>query len=108
MRSRTSHTISGREVHEWALNWLLAADLLKDHGWLCTAGVVWSVVLRAAARLISVSAAGVDLFDGPSGQAVFDASADGLPTTRNVLERRLNESLTGDLTRAVRGRAQNV
>jgi len=41
MRSRKSHTISSREVHEWALNWLLAADLLKDHGWLC------SMILRA-------------------------------------------------------------
>jgi hypothetical protein len=108
MRSRTSHTISSREVHEWALKWLLAADLLKDHGWLCTASVVWSIVLRAAARMVSVYAACRDLSEGPSGQAVFDALSDGLPKTRQVLERRLNESLTGHLMRAMRRRAWKV
>ena len=78
MRSRTSHTISSVEVHEWALKWLLAAGLLKDHGWLCTATVVWSVVLRAAARMISPFAACRDLSDGPCGQSVFDALTSGL------------------------------
>lgn len=102
MRSRKSHTISSREVHEWALQWLLAADLLKDHGWLCTAAVVWSVVLRAAARMVSTYAACRDLSDGPSGQAVFDALSDGLPKTLAVLERRLNAALTDHLPRRLR------
>ena len=75
MRSRTSHTITSVEVHEWALKWLLAAGLLKDHGWLCTATVVWSVVLRAAARMTSPFAACRDLSDGPCGQSVFDDPA---------------------------------
>ena len=108
MRSRTSHTISSVEVHTWAVNWLLAADLLKDHGWLCTAKVVWSILLRAAARMTSPHAACADLSEGPSGQAVFDALNAGLPKTLKVLERRLNESLTGHLPRAMRRRSWDV
>ena len=108
MRSRTSHSISSQQVHQWALNWLLAADLLKDHGWLCTASVVWSVLLRAAARMISPFAACSDLAHGPSGQAVFNALTEGLPKTLKVLERRLNESLTGHLSRGMRRRSWEV
>ena len=108
MRSRTSHTISCREVHEWALNWLLASKLLKDHGWLCTATVVWSVVLRAAARMASIFAACRDLADAPSDQALFNALHDGLPKTLKVLERRLNEALTSHLTRTMRRRSWDV
>lgn len=108
MRSRKSHTISSGEVHQWALNWLLASRLLKDHGWLCTATVVWSIVLRSAARMISLYAACRDLSDGPSDQAVFAALRDGLPKTLRVLERRLNESLTGQLSRTMRRRAWEV
>src|SRR5262245_31866537 len=105
MRSRTSHTISSREVHAWAVEWLLAANLLKDHGWLCTAGVVWSLVLRAAARMTSIYAACRDLAEAPSDQALFAALRDGLPKTLRALERRLNESLTGHLSRGMRRRA---
>ena len=108
MRSRTSHTISCREVHEWALNWLLASKLLKDHGWLCTATVVWSVVLRAAARMTSIFAACRDLAKAPSDQALFNALHDGLPKTLKVLERRLNEALTSHLTRTMRRRSWDV
>ena len=108
MRSRTSHTISSREVHEWALNWLLASKLLKDHGWLCTATVVWSVVLRAAARMTSIFAACRDLTDAPSDAALFNALHDGLPKTLKVLERRLNEALTSHLTRTMRRRSWDV
>jgi hypothetical protein len=108
MRSRTSHSISSGEVHQWALEWLLQARLLKDHGWLCTAPVVWSIVLRAAARMTSVFAACRDLADGPSDHAVFSALAEGLPKTLPVLERRLNEALTGRLPRRLRRRAWEV
>jgi len=90
------------------LKWWLAAGLLKDHGWLCTATVVWSVVLRAAARMISPFAACRDLSDGPCGQSVFDALTSGLPKTLKVLERRLNESLTGHLSRGRRRRLWKV
>ena len=108
MRSKDSHSISSREVHGWTLNWLLQAKLLKDHGWLCTAAVVLNIVLRAAARSISVSAACRDLSDGPSDQAVMDALSDGLPKTLPVLERRLNEALLYDLPRRVLRRPWKV
>jgi len=104
MRSRMSHTISSREVHGWALQWLVQAKLLKDHGWLCTAVVVWNLVLRAAARSISIPAACRDLSGSPSDQAIMNALTDGLPKTLPVLERRLNEALTWALPRRLRRR----
>jgi len=108
MRSRMSHTITASEVHGRALEWLLQAKLLKDHGWLCTAKVTWCIVLRAAARMVSIYTACRDLADAPSDQAVFDALSDGLPKTLSVLERRLNEALTGYLPRRLRRRAWRV
>jgi hypothetical protein len=94
MRSRMHSMVSCSEVHQWALLWLIKAELLKDHGRLCTATVVWSIVLRAAARLTSIFAACRDLANAPSQQAVFDALVDGLPRTLPVLEKRLNWALT--------------
>jgi DDE family transposase len=105
MRSRTNPTLSSREVYQWAVEWLVQARLIADHGWLCTAAVVWSVVLRAAARMTSIYAACRDMADAPSNQALLNALNDGLPKTLTVLERRLNESLTGCLSRTMRRRA---
>lgn len=108
MRSRTNCNVTSREVHAWTLEWLVQAKLLKDHGWLCTAVVVLNIVLRAAARSISISAACRDLSDGPSDQAVMTALEEGLPRTLPVLERRLNEALTGPLPRRIRRRGREV
>ena len=94
MRSGTNCTIASGNVYSWALECLLQAKLVKDHGWKCTAAAVLGIVLRAAARSISVSAACRDLAKGPSDQAVMTALEDGLPKTLSVLERRLNEALT--------------
>jgi len=108
MRSRKSYSVNSGEVHSWALSWLLQAKLLKDHGWKCTAALVFNIVLRAAARCISVSAACRDLSDGPSDQAVMTALEEGLPKTLSVLERRLNEALTCELPRRMRRRQWRV
>lgn len=108
MRSTGSHIISSGQVHQWTLNWLVQAKLLKDHGWRCTQAVVLNIVLRAAARCISVSAACRDLSEGPSDQAVMTALEEGLPKTLPVLERRLNEALTWDLPRSLRRRKWEV
>jgi hypothetical protein len=110
MRSRKSYTIgvSSSEVHSWTLNCLLQAKLVKDHGWLCTATVVLNIVLRAAARSISVSAACCDLAKGPSDQAVMTALEECLPKTLPVLERHLNDALTGKLSRRMRRHAWQV
>jgi len=107
MRSRTNCNIpiTSGQVHSWALEWLTKAKLLKDHGWKCTVAIVLGIVLRAAARCLSISAACRDLAKAPSDQAVMTALAEGLPKTLRVLERRLNDALTGPLPRRMRGRA---
>ena len=108
MRSRTNCTITSGEVYSWSQKQLLQAKLARDHGWLCTAAVVVAIVLRAAARSISVHAACRDLAKGPCGEAVMTALEDGLPKTLSVLERRLNDALTGPLPRRMRRRAWQV
>ena len=108
MRSGMNYTITSGQVYSWTLTSLLQAKLVKDHGWLCTAQVVLGIVLRAAARLISVSAACRDLARGPSDQAVMDALEEGLPKTLPVLERRLNEALTDPLPRRMTRRSWEV
>ncbi len=108
MRSRMNDTITSGQVYSWTLEFLLRARLVKDHGWRCTAPVVLSIVLRAAARGISVFAACRDLVGGPCAQAVMDALSDGLPKTLPVLERRLNEALTDPLPRRMRRRSWEV
>jgi hypothetical protein len=52
--------------------------------------------------MISIFAACRDLADAPSDQAIFNALSDGLPKTLRVLERRLNEALTGHLPSRLR------
>ena len=69
MRSRMNYTVTSSEVYSWTLRSLLQAKLVKDHGWQCTAQVMLGIVLRAAARSISVFAACRDLARGPCGQA---------------------------------------
>jgi hypothetical protein len=105
-------TISANEVHQWSLQWLMHAELLKRRSTqavrVCTATVIWSVMLRAAARLTSVYAACLDLAEAPSQQAVFDALEAGLPRTLTVLERRLNETLTHAMPRRLRRPSWNV
>jgi hypothetical protein len=108
MRSVTNCIITSGEVYSWCRNCLLQAKLVKDHGRLCTAAVVLGIVLRAAARSISVSAACCDLGRGPSERAVLTALGDGLPKTLVVLERRLGEALVGYLPRRVCRRAREV
>lgn len=105
MRSRMNYTTTSCQVYSWVLTSLLQVKLVQDHGWLCTARVVLSIVLRAAARSISVSAACRDLAHGPSDQAVMTALEEGLPRTLPVLERRLNEALTDPLPRRMRRRS---
>ena len=108
MRSGTNCTITSGEVYSWTQKHLLEAKLVKDHGWLCTAAVVLAIVLRAASRSISVSAACRDLAKAPSDWAMMTALEEGLPKTLPVLERRLHEALTGPLPRRMRRRAWHV
>lgn len=109
MRSRMNSTVSANRLHQWALQWLVQAELLKlPRARSCTTDVVWSILLRAAARAISVFAACADLGRAPSSQAIYDALEAGLPKTLPVLERRLNEALTGALPRRLLRRSWRV
>ena len=108
MRSGTNCTITSGEVFAEVQECLLRAKLVKDHGWLCTAAVVLGIVLRAAGRSISVTAACRDMAHAPSDQAILTALEEGLPKTLAVLERRLNECLTGPLPSRMRRRAWPV
>src|SRR5262249_8182526 len=108
MRPRQEARLSGTQIHRWALQWLLEARLLRDHGPLCTAMAVCNVLLHAAARLVSLSVACRDLSAAPSAQAVFRALQGGLPRTLPVLEGRLNDALLGVGLRRLRRRAWPV
>jgi hypothetical protein len=100
--------LSCSQIHRWALQWLLDARLLRDHGPLCTAVAVCNVLLHAAARLTSLLAACRDLSATPSPQAVFRALQGGLPRTLAVLEGRLNDAPLGVGARRLRRRAWPV
>jgi hypothetical protein len=78
---------------------------LKDHGPKCRAGVLWTVLLYAAARITSLAAACAALRDAPSDSAAHDALLAGLPAFAE-LQRRLNRALQGDLPKALRRRRQ--
>lgn len=104
MRSRTSSTINCGQLHQWMVEWVLRAKIVKDHGWLCTASMLASILLRAAARSISISAACRDLSDGPSDSAALLALEEVIPKTLKVLERRLNDALTCELPRSTKRR----
>ena len=108
MRSKANCIITCGQVYSWTLKSLLQARLVKDHGWKCTAVVVLSIVIRAATRMISVSAACRDLVSGPSDQAVMTALEDGLPKTLLVLEERLNDALAAPLPSRMRRRAWEI
>jgi hypothetical protein len=110
MRSPLHSTVSATEVHQWALSWLLQADLLlhRSRRHRCTPLVLFSVLLHAAARLTSVFAVCRDLAHAPSAQAVFDALTAGLPRTLPSLDNRLNRALLPHWPRALRRRRWQV
>jgi hypothetical protein len=108
MRPFPEARLSGTQIHRWALQWLLEARLLRDHGPLCTAVAVCNILLHAASRLASLLAACRDLSLAPSPQAVFRALRHGLPRTLAVLEGRLNDALLGVGLRRLRRRAWPV
>jgi hypothetical protein len=108
MRSRKDYKLRSGEVHQWALSRLFEAKLTKDHGWFCSAVMVLNIVLRAAARSFSISAACRDLSKAPTGEAVMTAIEEGLPKTRLVLENRINQALIGAWPKSLKRRAWRV
>lgn len=108
MRSNKGCSVSGPEVHQWALFWLAEALKMKDRGRKCTVQVVLGVVLRASARSISVYAACRDLSGAPSDRALLGALEMGLPKTLAVLERRLGDALTAPIPKRMKRRFWQV
>jgi hypothetical protein len=78
---------------------------LRGSGPLCTAGMLWAVLLYAASRLTSIAAACASLRDAPSDTAFHDALLATLPQAQE-LQRRLNRALQGDLPHALHRRRQ--
>jgi len=108
MRSRMNSSVSSGEVHQWALQRLVEAKLLKERGRGCETATVWSIVLRAAARMISIFAACRDLAKAPCSQTVFNGLTGRLPRTLAVLEKRLNWALLNDWPSRLRRRCWQV
>src|SRR5438045_2122328 len=103
---RTNHfTITPSSVQAHAQFVLQTHVRLQDHGPKCTAGVLWTVLLYAAARIASLAAACAALRDAPSDSAAHDALLAGLPALAE-LQRRLNRALQGDLPKTLRRRPQ--
>jgi hypothetical protein len=78
---------------------------LQDHGPKCRSGILWAILLYAAARIVSLAAACASLRNAPSDTAVHDALLAGLPEFAE-LQRRLNRALQGDLPNALRRKRQ--
>jgi len=90
MRLGTNSTTTSGRLHRRAAGWLLEAKLTKDHGWKCTAAVVFSsLALRAAARFVSIPAACRDLAKAPSHRAVITSLKTCPPRTLAASERQL-------------------
>ena len=99
------YTITPRDIHQHAAELCQKHLGFQDHGPVCTALHVLTVLFYAAARLISRAAACASLRDAPSDSAMHAALMATLPETHE-LQRRLNRALQGDLPKALRRRRQ--
>ena len=99
MRSRKNNkkrrVLASRDVHKFTEECLQQHVPLHDSGPKCTAGVLWNVLLWAAARMASIAAVCRRWQDGLSDQAVYDALADQLPKRPRILEKKLNAAASG-------------
>src|SRR5437588_4391294 len=101
------YTITPRDVHHHAAQLCQRHLRFHDHGPICTALNLLTVLFYAAARLISRAAACAALRDAPSDSALHTALMATLPEIPE-LQRRLNRALQGDLPKALRRRRQPV
>jgi Transposase DDE domain len=108
MRSRKSLTLTDRKVQALTESWLAESLDLSGAGWKCTAGVLWQVVLLAAARMTSLFAACKDLTKAPSDEAVRKTLRKRLPKRFRTLEQKLEQALCGHLPKCLFTRAWRV
>jgi putative transposase len=99
------YTITPRDIHHHTAELCQKHLCFKDHGPVCTALQVLTVLFYAAARLISRAAACAALRDAPSDSAMYAALMATLPEIHE-LQRRLNRALQGDLPKALRRKRQ--
>jgi hypothetical protein len=93
-------SVSATQVQERAGGLLAAALELQPHGYKCSVSTILLVLFLAAARVSSIHDACARLERAPTGQAVFDALADWLPSMRE-LEERLNRALARQLPKGL-------
>jgi putative transposase len=97
------YTIAPRDIHRHAARLCQRYLRFQDHGPVCTALNLLTVLFYAAARVISRAAACAALRDAPSDSALHAALMATLPDIA-ALQRRLNRALQGDLPKALRRR----
>jgi hypothetical protein len=98
-------TITRQQVHRIAAEHLQTHLKFQDYKRKTSAHLLWSILLAAAARFTSVSAACGRLRDVPSDETVRQALLATLPAYAE-LQRRLNAALAGHLPKALRKRRQ--
>jgi Transposase DDE domain len=99
------YPITPRDIHHHAAQLCQRHLRLRDHGPMCTALNLLTVLFYAAARLFSRAAACAALRDAPSDSATHAALMATLPEIPE-LQRRLNRALQGDLPKPLRRRRQ--
>lgn len=99
------YTLTREDVHAIALRQLHGHLKVRDFSPRCTAAMLLSAVVAAAAGLTSVIAVARRLLGLPSGETLRKALLANLPG-RAELERRLNRALVAALPRGVTGRRQ--
>ena len=108
MRPKASLYLSAKGVQGLAQSWLAEAVPLADHGWKCTANVVWQVVLMAAACVTSLAAVCGRLKSAPCDEAVRKALRACLPKDMAKLEADLQKSLSKGLDRSFFRKSWNI
>jgi hypothetical protein len=104
MRCR-QYTLTSREVHQCAAEFVQLHLGLKDYSRRCPVSVLLHVLFFAAARVGSIYAACQRLTDAPGDQTIRDALFATLPEYAE-LQRLVNRALAGELPKALRRRRQ--
>src|SRR3954469_13761560 len=99
------HVLDRKKVHRLAAEHLQAHLEFKDYKRRCSAQVLWSLLLAAAARITSLSDACQRLRDVPSDETARKALLATLPDYA-ALQRQLNSALAGHLPKVLRQHTQ--
>jgi Transposase DDE domain len=103
----TQFTVTRDDVHV-RTSYLLQRHLkLNDFSAKCTATTLLTILLAAAARVVSIFAIARHLLHAPSDETLRQALLTTLPDY-SELQRRLNRALAGDLPRALRRHRQPI